>query len=76
MGGIKLLHIVMKHGLLPEYSGILCIETEHNPDTQLVQTFQGFRIIRILILLMEGMFQQYRENLRRSIFTLFIAILF
>ena len=58
MGGIELLHIIMEHGLFPEYTGILCIETEHNPDTQLVQTFQGFRIIRIFILLMEGIVEQ------------------
>ena len=43
----------MEHTLAAKNASVLGIQTEHQPDAQLVQTFQRFRVAGVLILFQE-----------------------
>ena len=59
--GVKLRHVVMEKVLFAEDPGVLGVEAEDDPDAELVQTFQCFRVIGILVLLQESIIENAHQ---------------
>ena len=48
----------MEHTLAAKDTSVLGVQAEHQPDTQLVQAFQRFRVVGVLVLLQERIIER------------------
>ena len=48
----------MEHVVTPEHTGVLGIEAEHQPHTELVQTLERFGVFLIVVLLQERIIEK------------------
>ncbi len=51
----------MEHALLPEDTGVLSVKAENKTDAEDIQTLQGALILRILILLQQGVVEKAHD---------------